>query len=72
MTLSKLINTIKPCTPADYRLINEVKRIFKLPHFNVSRLSKEWQKTHTQLNAGQQFYTFMGDGLYGLYALFVK
>ncbi|MFT6406361.1 MAG: cytoplasmic iron level regulating protein YaaA (DUF328/UPF0246 family), partial [Marinomonas primoryensis] len=54
----QLINTIKPCTPAD--IASLMKLSDKLATLNVSRY-QEWQKTHTQLNSRPAIYTFMGD-----------
>jgi cytoplasmic iron level regulating protein YaaA (DUF328/UPF0246 family) len=59
----QLINTIKPCTPAD--IASLMKLSDKLATLNVSRY-QEWQKTHTQLNSRPAIYTFMGDVYTGL------
>ncbi|ETX09517.1 hypothetical protein MUS1_08445 [Marinomonas ushuaiensis DSM 15871] len=59
----ELIDTIKPCTPADIATL--MKLSDKLAALNVSRY-QEWQKEHTPLNSRPAVYTFMGDVYTGL------
>lgn len=59
----QLIDTIKPCTPAD--IASLMKLSDKLATLNVSRY-QEWQKEHTPLNSRPAVYTFMGDVYTGL------
>lgn len=61
----KLIDTIKPYTPADIGSL--MKLSDKLATLNVERY-QAWQKNHTPDNSRPAIYTFMGDVYTGLSA----